>query len=323
VFALEGRALQAALAPATASIAIPAADLPQTSTVDFQTPGTSASNVSTQQVSQQSAAATVVLERSNLTSALQVQVTTDPSSPYVGVNVGAVNQTVTFAADQTEAELTVPIIAGAPNPGEVDVNLTITPINPPSGVSVTGPLELRVMASDASIPPMLVAEDGAPQGIELIFNKPMDPVQASNVKNYAVHEVVKHEHGGNDPLGLLFPLPASITSTPTLVPLKSAQYNSATNTVTLIPRRHFTYASQIIVTQGNPAHAAGGANAGAGAALGIVDMEGDPIDQTTTPGKFSVLVSRGFTAVPSGPSGFSGLIKRELHAHTDHYHLGI
>src|SRR5262245_37271765 len=57
-------------------------------------------------VTQQAGTATILLEAFNratypvspMPSPVTVQVTTDPSSPAVGVNVGAVNQTVTFAA---------------------------------------------------------------------------------------------------------------------------------------------------------------------------------------------------------------------------------
>ncbi|GAC1474839.1 MAG: hypothetical protein NVSMB9_25960 [Isosphaeraceae bacterium] len=59
-------------------------------------------------------------------SPLQVVVATDPSSPDVGVNVGAVPQTVTFDWNTPDTAVTVPILAGASNPGEVDVPLTIT-----------------------------------------------------------------------------------------------------------------------------------------------------------------------------------------------------
>ena len=38
--------------------------------------------------------------------------------------MAAVDQTVTFANGQSQVAVTVPILAGAPNPGEVDVNLT-------------------------------------------------------------------------------------------------------------------------------------------------------------------------------------------------------
>jgi hypothetical protein len=316
VFALEERALQATLAPGLPPV-------PQTDTVSFMALGTSQSNEATQQVSQQSGAATVILGRSSSVGALQVQVTTDPTSPYVGVNVGAVNQTVTFANGQDGAALTVPIIAGAPNPGEVDVNLTITPVNPTPGLSVGWPLELRVLASDASVPPTIVAANGTPQAIELIFSQPMDPVQASNVKNYAVYTDVVRNHGIYNPLALLAPL-ASTTVTPTLVPLKSAQYNAATNTVTLIPRRHVSYSPPPIVTEGNPAHAAGRANAAAGAAHGLVDLRGDPINPNTTPGKFRLVVGEGYNVIrPQQSSAESGLLKMGLHASTHHFQLGI
>ena len=180
VFKLEERALLATLTPP------PAPPTSTTENVGF--------SAVTQEVSQQSSVATVILSRgiatgsgSNYLPFLQVQVTTDSSSPYVGVNVGAVNQTVTFAPNQIDAMLTVPIVAGAPNPGEVDVNLTVTPVDPSPDLNVSAPVDmLRILASDASIPPTIVATVGTPDGIEVIFNKPMDPAQASKVKNYAV-----------------------------------------------------------------------------------------------------------------------------------------
>ncbi len=293
VFELEERALQAKLTLTP----LPPPPPPSTYVVGFGVYLSNSSNVFTQEVSQQSSAATVILSRNWVSGGtdyplMQVQVTTDPSSPYVGVNVGAVNQTVTFARGQLFAELTVPIIAGAPNPGEVDVNLTMTPIDPsPSqGLNVVVPVDtLRILASDASIPPAIVATDGTPQGIKLIFNKPMDSVQASNVKNYVVYsQTVQGSSFGS-------PAISSLETTP--VPLKSAEYNAATNTVTLIPRRRLTSFPSlggINVTQRHPARAAGGPNAGTRAAHGLVDLEGQPIDQTTTPGRFRLNVNKGY-----------------------------
>jgi hypothetical protein len=305
VFEFEERALQTRL-----PLIIPPPP-PPTYGVGFGVFWSNSSTVFTQEVSQQSSVATVILSHNTTTGTgepplLQVQVTTDPSSPYVGVNVGAVNQTVTFAPGQLFAELTVPIIAGAPNPGEVDVNLTVTPIDPsPSqDLSVLVPVDtLRILASDASIPPAIVATDRTPQGIELMFNKPMNPVQASNVHNYEVGET-STTSSDNDPVGAtLFwflspdaPLGGSTTSSSTMrVPLRSASYDPADSTVTLIPRRRLTYRGAISVTQGHPARAAGGPNAGTGAAHGLVDPEGNPIDQTTTPGKFRLYVPKGYT----------------------------
>ena len=91
-----------------------------------------------QVVGQQDGEATVWLTRSDNRGRVQVQVKTDPSSPAVGVNVGAVDQTVTFANGQSGAAVTIPILSGAPNPGEVDVNLTITPIDRSPNVTAWG-----------------------------------------------------------------------------------------------------------------------------------------------------------------------------------------
>jgi hypothetical protein len=236
---------------------------------------------------------------------LQVQVTTDASSPYVGVNVGAVNQIVTFPSGQLDAVLTVPIIAGAPNPGEVDVKLTMTPVDPPPGLDISMQVpvdELRILASDATIPPAIVATNGTPQGLQLIFNKPMDPAQASNVKNYAVSSSTTHSSSA--PGFLAFFSGARLSFVPTPVPLKAAVYDAATNTVTLIPRRPiFSYGMGLSVTQGTPSRATGRANAGAGAAHGLTDLEGHPIEQTRTrtPGRFGVTVTKGFTLAPPAP----------------------
>ncbi len=296
---LERRALLARLVLTPAP---PVPPTPATDYVSFGGPG--GSGVTTQAVSQQGGVAIVTLSRynsnDNINHPLQVQVTTDASSPYVGVNVGAVNQIVTFAPGQLEAALTVPIIAGAANPGEVDVNLTMTPVDPsPSlAVSVQVPVDtLRILASDASIPPAIVATNGTPQGLQLVFNKPMDPAQASNVKNYAVSWQTIRTSEAPGFLAFFSGVRSSIASTP--VPLKAAEYDAATNTVTLIPRRRFSYDPAFVVTQGPLPRAARGAKAGA--AHGLVDLEGQPIDGTTTPGRFNVTVSKGLTTISPGP----------------------
>ena len=74
--------------------------------------------------------------------------TTDPSSPAVGVNVGAGGSDGHVANGQIAAAVTVPILSGAPNPGEVDVNLTISSVAGSRQIMTTGPLELRILASD-------------------------------------------------------------------------------------------------------------------------------------------------------------------------------
>jgi hypothetical protein len=68
-------------------------------------------------------------------------------------------------------------------------DLTITPIYPTANIAVQGlPLELRILAPDATTPPMIIGAAGISDGIVLMFSKPMNPVQASNVHNYTVRE---------------------------------------------------------------------------------------------------------------------------------------
>ena len=112
----------------------------------------------TEVVKQDAGQATVTLSRSNTAGSLRVEVTTAPS-PYVGVNVGAVDQTVTFAAGQRQATLTVPILSGARNPGDVVVDLSLKPIDPARILSHY--LVLMVKASASTLPPTTLKFENA------------------------------------------------------------------------------------------------------------------------------------------------------------------
>ena len=158
-FELEGRLLLAAGSASTRT------SLP---VVKFVTPGPPQLGPF-QVVTQQAGEATVTLSRSDTAGSLRVLVTTDPVppsagenvaagdllQPLVGVNVGAVDQMVTFADGQSQATLTVPILSGAPNPGEVDVDLFIWPVDPANSRTS---LDLRILASDPTAPPEVVSE---------------------------------------------------------------------------------------------------------------------------------------------------------------------
>jgi hypothetical protein len=268
-----------------------------------------------QQVVQQGSAATVWLGGST-DGPVQVKVATDPSSPAVGVNLPAVNQTVTIAGTQRavvlnlasgQYPLTIPTIAGAPNPGEVDVDLTITPINPPPGLTVSKPLELRILAPDAKTPPRIIGVAGTPDGIKLMFSKPMNPVQASNMHNYAVWVTYNKPSNGflgfvdtlyNIPGWLIFPeggvSPPPGPLTARKVPLRLAEYDPATNTVTLVPKRRLNYGS-IVVTPGSPAKTSAPPRRGSSPAQGLTDLVGNPINQHGKPGKFRISVFTGYT----------------------------
>jgi hypothetical protein len=232
---------------------------------------------------------------------LQVVVATDPSSPAVGVNVGAVDQTLTFGNGGSKADVSVPILAGAPNPGEVDVNLTITPIDPPPDLKTFGPLELRILASPALIPPTIASTQGTPRGIVLTFSKPMDPTAASNVNNYSVRATSTSSKTNpflvpidlaTIPLHFDSSIATKSSNSTQTVPLRAAEYDPATNSVTLIPSRKLAYAASITVSQGHPTKASGRLGAQSNPGPGLTDLEGNPINGETTPGKFQVSVLR-------------------------------
>ncbi len=78
---------------------------------------------------------------------------------------------------------------------------------------------------------------GTPDGIQLIFSKPMNAVQASNVHNYAVRETLTTTSGTDDFLasavGILtrdgsFGGGVSTSKSTMSVPLRSANYDPAT-----------------------------------------------------------------------------------------------
>lgn len=241
-------------------------------------------------VTQQAGKATVTLSRTETAGPLRVEVTTKPGiGPGQGGNVGYVDQTVTFAPGQSLATATVPVIAGAPNPGAVDVVLAVNPVNatgPLPGDVPPSPLDLRIVASDPTLPPQVVSSFNTNQGIVLSFNKPMDPVGASDANNYSMSLVYPRSTGG------FFGIDTKTRYVVKPVRFKSAQYDPATQTVTLITQHPlhdvFGYAlnwSQV-KRAGRSVRTAHSSNV----APGLTDLQGNPINAATTPGKVEYLV---------------------------------
>ncbi len=249
-FELEGRLLLAAKARVPSLVAAPAG----TSEYSYgvlafggfdTTPGTSHGSVFTTPgrpyefnvALQGDGTATVRLTYTSATypppPTLQVVVATDPSSPAVGVNVEPVYQTITFDGEHTTAEVIVRIIADAPNPGEVEVPLIVTPIDLPPNVTIPSPYVLRILSSEDMLPPRVVSTGATPQGFQVRFNKPMDPAGANNVNNY---QILKGMY---------------IFRAPPIVGLSSAAYDPETYTVTLIPKRRPRGNSFTVVVQGD------------------------------------------------------------------------
>ena len=266
----------------------------------------------TELVGQQDGQANVTLRRSSVAGRLQVLVTT-PSYFGLGVNAAPVDQTVTFADGQRYASLSIPLIAGAPNPGEVDILVTIAPLSPsPQGSNVLRvfpPLTLKILSNDPNASPQVVYEgtSSATQTIQLVFNKPMDPVQAANPNNYAVTEVNRNSGGGRGGILASFGLHSHATTTTKYTTPLSAHYDAATDSVTLILKKERVQVIQgrTSVSLVNPTKALA-AIAKASVATqsqGLDDLQGNPINTSTKPGKIGILIETSAGGNYSFPIG--------------------
>ena len=83
------------------------------------------------------------------------------------------------------------------------------------------------------------------------------------------------------------------------MPLKAAEYDPATNSVTLVPKRKISYSAAIDVSQAQPPKASGQRAQQWNPGPGLTDLEGDPINGLTYPGQFNVPVKRGTTPITS------------------------
>jgi hypothetical protein len=139
----------------------------------------------------------------------------------------------------------------------------------------------------------------------------MNPVQASNVHNYTVLETWTTRSGNDDfldstPLAYLSPdAPLGGTTTShhaKSVPLRSANYDPADSTVTLIPKRRLSalaseslFAPCFFVTQGKPAKTQARVRDRSSPAQGLADLDGNAINQGGKPGSFRITVTSGYT----------------------------
>jgi hypothetical protein len=64
--------------------------------------------------------------------------------------------------------------------------------------------------------------------------------------------------------------------------------------ITLVPKRRLSYAAEIIVTQGPGMKRSSPPGNPADAPLGLADLVGNPINAGSRPGKFQLLVERGW-----------------------------
>src|SRR5262245_60539934 len=112
----------------------------------------------------------------------------------------------------------------------------------------------------------------------------MDPVAASKVDNYAVSMLHLEDHGHTLLGGLFKPTRLSVPANS--VRLRSAQYDPATQSVTLIPKpRHLNIASVTTLAQVHSARTSVRPGHQSNVAPGLTDLQGNPINVDTTPGK--------------------------------------
>jgi hypothetical protein len=146
-------------------------------------------------------------------------------------------------------------------------------------------LDLRVVASDPALPPRVVSTFATSQEIVVSFNKPMDPISASNVNNYAVFSVTDKPHTFGGVIG--FALGATRYSlTVKSLRLQSAQYDPTTQSVTLVPMHgHLGVGLFTTVAQVRPRRSPVRPVPPSNVAPGLTDLQGNPINADTTPGK--------------------------------------
>jgi hypothetical protein len=224
---------------------------------------------------------------------VQVRVATVPS-PGAGVNVAPVDQTVTFANGEGEKSVTIPIIPGAPNPGEVDVALALLPVAGPPDLVFGPPVILKIKASADLIAPTIIGSSSKGRSIELTFSKPMDPYKVQNIDNYYIQSTTTRSHDKKNALGYLFFgnwFGHGATSTTHRVTLRSATYDPLTKTVTLYPARPLG-ASVLTVMSSTQVKRPAGLNRRVQPPQVLADTMGNPIDgDTNHPGQFSVRVA--------------------------------
>jgi hypothetical protein len=204
----------------------------------------------------------------------------------VGQQFTPVNQSLTFPAGVTTETVAVTINAGAPNPGLVPVQLSVTS----ASRAIRGSAETIYLASGpAAVPPSIVAVQRVAGGIAVTFSKPMDPKTVANIHNYLIRFTPDAQFGFTQLTGV--GLVQSLDDTPTAIVLRRASYNSATNTVTLVPNEQLGPNGSYTVS--NP-HSLLATRNRPHKAHPLTDLDGNPLDEGGSHvGAFSITISKG------------------------------
>jgi hypothetical protein len=204
----------------------------------------------------------------------------------VGQQFTPVNQSVTFPAGVTTETVVVPINAGAPNPGLVPVQLSVTS----ASRAVRGSGETIYLATTPdAVPPSIVAMQRVKGGIAVTFSKPMAPKTITNIHNYAIKFSPTQKFSLTQLTGV--GLIQTLNNTTQAIGLRRASYDSATNTVTLVPNEQL--GSDGSYTVSNPSNLLA-KRGGPKKAHALTDLQGNPLDEGgSRAGTFSITISKG------------------------------
>jgi hypothetical protein len=234
---LEDRALMSGLSGATRQSAL--------QTINIDTPG--------EFVSQQASAVDATLIR--YTAGVRHDAPSQPLTVNFSVSLGSttpggqpislpasasetftpVNESVTFPAGVSTETVRVPINSGAANPGMVPVELSVTSSSPRvEGGStafylVTGPAVLPPTPPDITNAHLIVQRKTI-SGISIKFSQPMAAASVDDVQYYGA------SYAGPTETEVHFFYSETFNTTG-IVRFKAAQYDPATNTLTLIPKK--------------------------------------------------------------------------------------
>jgi hypothetical protein len=210
-----------------------------------------------------------------------------------------VNATVTFPAGQTTENVVVPINSQAANSGLVPIQLTASS----TGRQARGNTATVYLASSlAAIPPSITGVQRVAGGIAVTFSKPMAPATALDVHNYSV----KFSPNQKFSLGNLYGvgLVQALDTSKKTIPLRRATYDSATNTVTLIPNEGLGPNGSYVIS--NPPSLLS-KKARPNNAQPLTDLEGNVLNQGGKGGgTFSVTISKGKPYAVASPVLFDG-----------------
>jgi hypothetical protein len=214
----------------------------------------------------------------------------DTSAPPQFTPVG---ESVTFPQGVTTESVVVPINSGAPNPGLVPIQLSVTA----TSRGVRGGDQMIYLAnSQEAIPPSIVGVTRVAGGIAVTFSKPMDPSTVQNIYNYAVKFSPSQKFSLGELTG--FGLIETLNSAKQGIALRRATYNAATNTVLLVANEQLGANGSYTVR--NPVSLTAKRN-GPNKAHALSDLQGNALAEGGTAGVFSITISKGHPYAAATP----------------------